>query len=336
MRRSAALATERRPDLRDAFASDVREGLLAVPKRLAPRWFYDALGSSLFEAICRLPWYRITRAEADLLARHGRAIAGRAGAPGHVIELGSGSGEKLALLLEGFAAHGRAPAVHLVDVSRRALELSERALERFAPIQVRLLEATYLEGLRQAVRADAKGRRIVLFLGSNLGNFDPPDAAAFLRDLATMLAPGDQLLLGLDLVKPAASLLLAYDDPLGVTAAFNKNLLQRLNAELGAAVRLDSFRHEARWNGPARRIEMHLVSCERQTIDVPGARIRATFEAGESIWTESSHKYDEDEIAGFGGVAGFTRADAWKDDDAGFALTLFERARDARRPPEAG
>jgi L-histidine Nalpha-methyltransferase len=324
-RRSAALAADPAQAVNDAFARDVREGLLATPKRLPPRWFYDALGSSLFEAICRLPWYRITRAEAALLVRHARAIAGHAGGAQALIELGSGSGEKLALVLDGFAAAGASPHVHLVDVSRRALELSARTLDRFAHLRLRVHEATYHDGLRRAAGLTPRGRRLVLFLGSNLGNFDPPEAVVFLREVAGLLAPGDRLLLGLDLVKPAEALLAAYDDPLGVTAAFNKNVLQRVNAELGAAVALDSFVHEARWDAAARRVEMHLVSRTAQAFDIPGAGIRAVFRAGESIWTESSYKFDRADIDALGAVAGFTPVLGWTDEEAGFTLTLCER-----------
>jgi L-histidine Nalpha-methyltransferase len=327
--RSAALAVDPAAAAADAFARDVRAGLLATPKRLPSRWFYDALGSSLFEAICRLPWYRITRAEAALLARHAAAIAGHDGGAHALIELGSGSGEKLALVLDGFVGAGASPAVHLVDISRRALELSARTLDRFPHLRMRVHEAPYLDGLRRATSVTPDGRRLVLFLGSNLGNFDPADAAVFLREIAGLLAPGDGLLLGLDLVKPAEALLAAYDDPLGVTAAFNKNVLQRMNAELGATIRLDTFAHEARWHAAARRVEMHLVSRTDQAVDIPRAGISAVFRAGESIWTESSYKYDPADIEALGAVAGFTPLLGWTDEEAGFALTLFER----QRPP---
>lgn len=317
-RPSAVPTTEE--TLRTAFARDVREGLEATPKSLPPRWFYDALGSSLFEAICRLPWYWVARAEAALLTRHAAGLAARAAGVRTAIELGSGSGEKLALVLDGLEVAG----VHLVDVSGRALELSARALDRFTGLDVSLHQSTYVEGLRQAARG-TDGPRMVLFLGSNLGNFDPPEAAAFLGEIGAELAPGDFLLLGVDLVKPIDALLLAYDDPLGVTAAFNKNLLHRMNAELGGTFALDRFRHEARWDPPAQRVEMHLVSLERQQIDVPGAGVRAAFEAGESIRTERSYKYDRRDLATLGELAGFGVLERWIDDEAGFAVVLFSR-----------
>jgi hypothetical protein len=230
--RSAALAVDPAAAA-DAFARDVRDGLLAVPKRLPPRWFYDALGSSLFEAICRLPWYRITRAEAALLARH---AAPSPGTP--AVRTRSSSWAVAAARSSPWCSMGswapaplrRAPRRHL---AARAGTLGAHA-GSLSHLRMRVHEAPYLDGLRQATSVTPDGRRLVLFLGSNLGNFDPPDAAAFLREIAGLLAPGDALLLGLDLVKPTAALLAAYDDPLGVTAAFNKNVLQRMNAELGA------------------------------------------------------------------------------------------------------
>ena len=154
------------------------------------------------------------------------------------------------------------------------------------------IEATYEQGLSEAVRVPAAGRQLVVFLGSNIGNSEPDDARALLDQIAASLRPGDLFLLGADLVKPEADLLLAYDDPLGVTAAFNRNLLQRMNTELGADFELATFAHQARWNAEAGRVEMHLVSRLRQTVDVPGAGMRVSFVPGESIWTESSHKYD--------------------------------------------
>src|SRR5215203_4797679 len=284
MPRSAALA-EAPP--RAAFAGDVRAGLLAQPKRLPARWFYDALGSALFEAICRLPWYRITRSESALLARHGASLVDAAGEDASFVELGGGSGEKLAILIEAAVARGYRPAVHLIDVSSRALDLAAATLARFADVRVTTHEATYEAGL-SATEAPAQGRQLVLFLGSNIGNFDPEEALGLLRQIAAALRSGDLVLLGADLLKPERDLLLGYDDPLGVTAAFNKNVLLRINTELGAEIDLASFVHEARWNAEASRVEMHLVSTRRQVLEIPRARCRVAFERGESIWTESS------------------------------------------------
>jgi L-histidine Nalpha-methyltransferase len=307
-----------------AFGEDVRAGLLARPKRLPARWFYDALGSALFEAICRLPWYRITRSESALLARHAARIVDAAGEDASLIELGGGSGEKLAILIDAAVARGYGPAVHLIDVSARALDLAAATLSRFSDVRVTPHEATYEAGL-QAIVPPPGGRQMVLFLGSNIGNFDPPHAGALLQHIAAVLRPDDLVLLGADLVKPERELLLAYDDPIGVTAAFNRNILLRINTELGAEIDPASFAHEARWNAGACRVEMHLVSTRRQVIEVPRARCRATFERGESIWTESSYKFDRRGLAGMGERAGLRLEQQWIDGAAGFALTLFRR-----------
>jgi L-histidine Nalpha-methyltransferase len=307
------------------FAEDVRSGLLGVPKRVPPRWFYDALGSALFEAICRLPWYRITRSETALLSRHAGAIVAAAGEASSFIELGAGSGEKLAILVERAVRDGFGPQVHLIDVSPRALELASTTLARFAAVGVTAHEATYEAGLPQATaRSARRARQLVLFLGSNIGNFDPAEALGLLRRIADHLRPGDLVLLGADLVKPERELLAAYDDPLGLTAAFNKNLLLRMHVELGADIDLESFVHEARWDGTHSRVEMHLVSTRRQVIDIPRAACRATFERGESIWTESSYKFEPRGLVQLGARAGLTVVEQWVDASAGFALTLFQ------------
>ena len=200
-------------------------------------------------------------------------------------------------------------------------------LARFPDVRVTTHEATYEAGLRAPREPPGHGRQLVLFLGSNIGNFDPGEALGLLRRLADHLRPGDLVLLGADLVKPERDVLLAYDDPLGVTAAFDKNLLLRINAELGAEIDLASFTHEARWNASASRVEMHLVSARRQVIDIPRAGCRVGFERGESIWTESSYKFEPRGLEQLGARAGLTLQDQWVDGSAGFALTLFRRAR---------
>jgi uncharacterized SAM-dependent methyltransferase len=178
--------------------------------------------------------------------------------------------------------------------------------------------------LRSAAAARANhGRMLVLLLGSNIGNFDPPAAAAFLSRIRAMLVAGDSLLLGADLVKPERDLLAAYDDPLGVTAAFNMNLLVRINQELGGTFDLDQFEHRAIWNAPEQRIEMHLVSRRRQRVRVEAADLEVAFEAGEHIWTESSYKYDPDQLTEMGRRAGFATSRQWIDAEARFALSLF-------------
>lgn len=307
------------------FAADVRRDLALTPKQLQSKYLYDPLGSSLFEAICRLPWYRITRAESRLLARHGDAIVTSLGSPdGTIVELGCGSGEKLLLLAEALQARGGSAHVHLIDISSQALEQTEQRLGRLH-LSVVGHQSTYEEGLRKATASrTGHGRMLVLLLGSNIGNFDTPAAQAFLQRIRATLAAGDMLLLGADLAKPERDLVLAYDDPLGVTAAFNKNLLVRINKELGASFDLDAFDHLAVWNARDQRIEMHLVSRVRQNVLVPAAEMTAIFEAGERIWTESSYKYEPEQILWMGAEARFDVRDQWIDHESRFALTLFE------------
>jgi L-histidine N-alpha-methyltransferase len=307
------------------FAADVRRDLALDPKQLQSKYLYDALGSSLFDAICRLPWYRITRAEMRLLARHSEEIVSTLGeVGGTIVELGCGSGEKLMLLAESLQARGGSARVHLIDISSQALEQTEQRLTRFQHFSVVGHQSTYEEGLRRAVAArDGSGAMLVLLLGSNLGNFDTPAASAFLERIRRARAPGDLLLLGADLVKPEKELLLAYDDPLGVTAAFNMNLLVRINRELEGNFDLRAFSHRAIWNTAQQRIEMHLVARQPLAVRIPAAHSVVPFRRDEWIWTESSYKYTPDQIIEMGAETNFAANEQWVDDDARFALTLF-------------
>ena len=307
---------------REIFATEVREYLERAPRQLPSKYLYDELGSSLFEAICRLPWYRITRAESSLLARFAKDILQPLRRPLSIAELGCGSGEKLALL----TANGGEPTalIQLVDISAAALDMAQYRLEAVGYHNVLAHQNTYEEGLVQVARSrPLGGALILLFLGSNIGNFDPPVARELLCRIRAALRPGDALLLGSDLVKPERELLLAYDDPLQITAAFNRNLLRRINDELGATFDLDAFAHRALWDPEERRVEMRLVSLRRQTVEIAAADYTVTFAAGEEIWTESSHKYEVDQIIAEGRAAGFGPAQQWVDDDARFALTRF-------------
>ena len=289
------------------FAEDVRRGLGGRPKMLPPKYFYDALGSQLFEAICQLPWYPITRAEMGQLERHAGEMVAPFGDGLELVELGSGSGEKLALLAREVQGPGKELGIHLVDISEKALELSRSTLARLPHVRVFTHRATYEEGLRaMAAERRGGGARLVCFLGSNIGNFDPPAAEALLGEVQRDLRPGDGLLLGADLVRPEAELLLAYDDPLGVTAAFNKNVLLRINAELGGDLDLGAFGHRAVWNAAASRVEMHLVSRRRQTARIAAAGIEVSFAEGETIWTESSYKYTPEGITAMGSRVGLS------------------------------
>lgn len=320
--------------LKADFAADVARDLQLTPRQLQSKYLYDELGSSLFEAICKLPWYRITRAERKVLQQHAQEIvdhaafgADPAGAHPTIVELGCGSGEKLALLAEALQARGGSARVHLIDISSHALEQTEQRLTRLHHFSVVGHQSTYEEGLRQAAAARDPGSPVlVLLLGSNIGNFDTPAADAFLHRIRLVLEPADLLLLGADLVKPARDLVLAYDDPLGVTAAFNKNLLVRINRELGGDFDLDAFAHRAEWNASEQRVEMHLVSRRLQRVRIEAGGVEVSLARGEFIWTESSYKYSEPQIIDMGSHAGFDVLEQWVDADARFALTLFRAA----------
>lgn len=309
------------------LAGDVRFYLNESPRQLPSRYLYDSLGSALFDAICRLPWYRVTRAEAGLLERHGAEILERVEPVGRIVELGAGNGEKLALLLSARDPAAGPLCVHLVDVSQSALEMASQAIGSVSGISVETHQARYLPWLEaEALQAHGVYQgttgTLTMFLGSNIGNFDPPAAETLIRHIRKSMRPGDTFLLGADLIKPERDLLLAYDDPLGVTAAFNKNLLVRINHELGSHIDLDAFRHRAVWNAEHSRVEMHLVSTRAQRVTVPAAGVDITLEDGEMIWTESSYKYRPDDLMHTLERCGFSHRAHWIDPDAGFALML--------------
>ena len=308
-------------DLRRVFAEEAGEFLTRTPRQLPSKYFYDALGSALFDAICELPWYRITRAESALLDRHAREILAPLARPLTLAELGCGNGDKMAMLT--VRAAERFQSIQLVDISAAALYSARRRLEglRVGPVAVHL--ATYEDGLTRLAHGRRDAAMLVLFLGSNIGNFDASPAHEMLTRIRGALRDGDALLLGTDLVKPERELLLAYDDPLEVTAAFNRNLLQRINTELGGTFDLDAWAHEAIWNGDHNRVEMHLVSRIPQSVRIAAADLHIRFEAGERIWTESSYKYRPERVLHMGRAAGFRDAEQWVDETAHFALTRF-------------
>jgi dimethylhistidine N-methyltransferase len=319
-----ASSIDEREQARAQFAADVHYYLSLQPRQLPSQYFYDALGSALFDAICRLPWYRVTRAEQRLLSRHAGDVLRRAGSVARVVELGPGNGEKLATLIDGGRSGGDTPlAIELVDVSAAALSLAARTLAQLPRVRVHLHERSYEAGLLEIAAAPRpSGPTLLLFLGSNIGNFDRPGAAAFLRTIRASLRTGDALLLGADLVKPAGQLLFAYDDPLGVTAAFNRNILVRINRELGGNFVLDQFDHQAVWNAAESRVEMHLVCGARQEVEIAAAGLALTLQPDERIWTESSYKFTPEDIAARLRRAGFEPIADWIDDEDRFALTL--------------
>ena len=306
------------------FAADVRDGLTRYGQRELPsKYLYDEVGSQLFEAICLLPEYGLTRADTRLLQLHAEEMVSLMPKPTHVAELGSGSGKKTRAILQALARRGRA-FYYPIEISQAALAACEKELGQMEFISLVGYEKSYLDGLRAAAaRREAGEHLCVLFLGSTIGNFDRPAAEDFLRQVRCQLQAGDSLLLGTDLVKDVSLQLLAYDDPAGVTAAFNLNLLARLNRELGANFRLREFRHLALWNDQERRIEMHLQSRRQQRVEIPGAGLYLHLEDGETIWTESSHKYHPDEPAQLAERSGFLQSAQWTDQQWPFAQNLW-------------
>lgn len=309
-----------------SFAEDVRRGLTASPKVLFPKYFYDALGSRLFEAICELPEYYLTRAETEIFQRHAGEIAGALDRPVRLLELGSGDGRKTRLLIEALVARQGGLEYLPIDVSRSAVEQgAERLLHAFPELTVTAFVAEYQAGLRalRAERVPPGLRTLVLFLGSTIGNLDPEERTALLREIRAVLRPGDGLLLGLDLKKPESILVPAYDDALGVTAAFNLNVLSRINQELGGGFDLGAFRHRARWNRELGRMEMHLESLRKQTVSIRDLGLEVRFAAGETIHTESSYKLDPGQVAEMAAAGGFAVRRTWTDRGGRFASSLL-------------
>jgi L-histidine Nalpha-methyltransferase len=306
------------------FADAVRESLTKTgQKELPSKYLYDEVGSALFEAISVLPEYGLTRADARLLEKYGRQIVSRLPSPIQVAELGSGSGKKTRWILEALARRQRT-YYYPIEISPSALAACEKELGQIDLVSIVGYEQPYLEGLQAvAERRDEKDHLLVLFLGSTIGNFDREAGEGFLREVRAVLQPGDALLLGTDLEKRVADQILAYGDPAGVTAAFNLNLLARVNRELGANFDLSSFRHEARWNAAERRIEMHLRSLRRQLVEIPAAGLGVMMEAGETIWTESSHKYQPREVVAMAERTGFRCDGQWIDEEWPFAQNLL-------------
>ena len=306
------------------FASEVRDGLTRRgQKELPSKYLYDDVGSALFEVISRLPEYGLTRADERLLRRYADDIIDRVAGPVAVAELGSGSGKKTRWLLEALS-RWQSTSYYPVEISRSALAMCERELRDIDSVSIVGFEREYLEGLLEVAACRKNGQHLlVLFLGSTIGNFDRPAGIKFLAQVRRILDPGDSLLLGTDLEKPAGQLLRAYDDELGVTAAFNLNLLARVNRELDADFDLSQFNHEARINHEERRVEMHLRITRPQTVNIPAAGIVIEFFEGETIWTESSHKYSAEEICQMALDAGFRCEAQWIDDQWPFAENLL-------------
>jgi len=305
------------------FAVDVRDGLTKPQKELLSKYLYDDVGSALFEVISVLPEYGLTRADERVLQRNAYDIVERLPLPLMVAELGSGSGKKTRWLLKALARRQHT-AYCPIEISPTALAMCKRELGDIDAISILGFEREYLDGLAEvAARRKSDQHLFVLFLGSTIGNFDRPAGIEFLKGIRGTLRPGDALLLGTDLIKPIPQLLEAYDDPLGVTAAFNRNLLVRINRELNGDFVLDQFEHVAKFNPWARSVEMHLLSKKAQTVTIPAAGFSVRFGAGETIWTESSHKYSKDEVFQLAKETGFRCEAQWIDQEWPFAESLL-------------
>jgi L-histidine Nalpha-methyltransferase len=305
------------------FAVDVLAGLTKEQKELPSKYLYDTVGSGLFEVISVLPEYGLTRADERLLRTHADDIVSRLDLPVVVAELGSGSGKKTRWILEALCRRQHTKYCP-IEISPTALAMCARELGDIESMSIVGFEREYLDGLAEVVaRRTHHQRLLVLFLGSTIGNFDRPAGLKFLQQVRATLQSGDSLLLGTDLEKPIPQLIRAYDDSLGVTAAFNMNLLVRINNELGGNFILDQFGHEARFNPVARSVEMHIRSMQKQRVRIDAADLNVCFEEGETIWTESSHKYAAAEIPQLAQEAHFVCEAQWIDREWPFAENLL-------------
>ena len=310
-----------------SFAEEVRRGLTSSAKNLPCRFFYDRLGSQLFEQICELSEYYPTRAERSILEKRSDEIAERFQRPPSLVELGSGSATKTRLLIESLLSHHKPLTFVPIDISRTMLEASAKALLADYPdLHIEAVAGEYEAGLRW-LRQGIPSPRLILWLGSSMGNLDRESASRFLADVARSLEPQDRLLLGIDLRKSSRILERAYDDSSGVTGRFNLNLLTRINRELGADFSVGYFSHRAIYIEDAGRVEMHLVSERACRVRIPGCGgLAVEFGAGESIHTENSYKYSASEIDTLASRAGLCTEARWLDVDELFSLSLLAPA----------
>jgi dimethylhistidine N-methyltransferase len=310
----------------DTFAASVLAGLSAPARSLSCRWFYDRRGSELFERICELPEYYLTRTERAILSAHAAEIVAALPAEVTLVELGSGSSAKTRLLIEALLDRQASLQYCPVDISAEMLYYSVvDLLELFPRLSVHAIAAEYAEGLAR-VDGNRGQPRLILFLGSTIGNFLPEEARAFLGSIRRVMAPDDRLLLGADLKKERAIIEPAYNDAAGVTAAFNKNLLVRINSELEGHFDPDAFLHHAPYREEHDRVEMWLVSGRAQEVRIGALDRSFRFAEGEAIHTESCHKYSEAQIAGLAADAGLAVTHRWHDPRRWFALSLLAPA----------
>jgi L-histidine Nalpha-methyltransferase len=310
-------------DPRAGLAEDVRRGLSTKPKRFLPKYFYDQLGSQLFEAICLLPEYYLTRAENEILESYSDEIVASVAGETTLIEMGSGSASKTRLIIEALLRKQDELLYIPVDISATALDSSSRILlQSYPQLKVEAYAADYFAGLAELGKAP-RARTLALFLGSNISNFDPEEALKFLRALRQVLSEGDALLLGADLKKDRRILEAAYNDALGVTAAFNLNVLARINRELGGNFDLRAFQHRAFYNEKVGRVEIYIESLREQTVTISQLDMAVQFSEGEQIHTENSYKYDLSDIAKLAAETGFTSARTWLDGGQQFSSNLL-------------
>lgn len=319
------------------FANDVLVGLTSNPKVLPPKYFYDKLGSHLFEAICELPEYYVTRDEREILADYAAEIIEAINLPARcdvrLIELGSGSAEKTHKLIDALLNQDVELSYVPIDISDTSLERSSEDLLNLYPrLRVSAYAGDYLSGLQALEETTASNqetqRTIAIFLGSSIGNLKPNESITLLSQVRRLLGPNDVMLLGADLKKPLAVLLPAYNDVLQITAAFNLNLLLRINRELGGRFDIEQFDHRALYNEECSRMEMHLFSRVAQSVMIEGLDLEVTFAAGESIHTENSYKFDVEMLGNLAGKTGFSLERTWYDLNHHFSLNLL-----AARPP---
>jgi L-histidine N-alpha-methyltransferase len=305
------------------LAEDVRKGLSAQPKRFLPKYFYDELGSQLFEAICLLPEYYLTKAENEILQRYSDEIVASVEGRTTLVEMGSGSASKTRLVIEALLRRQPDLLFMPVDISASALESSSRILLQSYPrLVIEAYAADYFAGLEELGKK-SRGRTLALFLGSNISNFDLEEAFRFLRAMRNVLKQGDALLLGADLKKDPAVLEAAYNDALGVTSAFNLNVLARINRELGGTFDLRAFRHRAFYNEAMGRIEIYIESLKDQRVRIEKLDLEIEFANAELIHTENSYKYDKAGIAQLAVTTGFALSHTWLDSQERFSSNLL-------------
>jgi L-histidine Nalpha-methyltransferase len=318
-------------DPRTGLAEDVRRGLSTKPKRFLPKYFYDQLGSQLFEAICLLPEYYLTRAENEILEHYADEMVAEIelnptspSQPGvALIEMGSGSASKTRLIIEALLRQQDELRFIPVDISATALDSSSRILlQSYPELKIEAYAADYFAALAELGKTK-RARTLALFLGSNISNFDPDEALKFLLAMRQVLSEGDGLLLGADLKKDKTILEAAYNDALGVTAAFNLNVLARINRELGGNFDLRAFQHHAFYNAEVGRVEIYIESTRDQTVTIGQINMEVQFGEGEQIHTENSYKYDLEDIGKLASETGFTRARTWLDKGQQFSSNLL-------------